>query len=139
MIDTMLIRKYLDLVDKIVGHTELLKNMKQQKKNMAAKIHSMLAAEGIGKVNVFGTTVFPVRKMRASSRGMPALIEAFKAEGLDAMVKETVNASTLTGFVNEFDPDRMCSADELREKLPLMLRDHINLFEDMTLGVRKSE
>jgi hypothetical protein len=139
MIDTKLIVDYIELDEALVREENLLNERKRLKKDLAAKIHSMLASEGAGKVNVRGVTVSPRRIMRASSAGMPGLIEALKAEGFDAIVTETVNAQTLTGFVNQYDPDRMCSTDELRERLPEGLRDHVHLYEDLALSLKRSD
>lgn len=137
MIDTSLISDYLDVLHEITEVEDRLTTLKDSKKDMAAKIHSMLSAEGAGKITVHGATISPRRTMRASSSSMPALIDALKSIGLDALVKETVNAQTLTGWVNEFDPDRMCSVDELRERLPEEVRDAINLFEQLDVSVRR--
>jgi len=137
MIDTALLTDYLDILDKIDSTEASLQDLKDAKKDMAAKIHSMLSAEGAGKISVRGATLSPRRTMRASAHSMPMLIEKLKAFGLDPLVKETVNAQTLTGWVNAFDPDRMCSVDELRERLPEEVREAINLYEQLEISVRR--
>lgn len=133
-----MISDYLALADKLDEAKRQLKELNQQKRDMEANIFSMLAAEGAGKISVHGVTVAPRRQMRARSSNMPMLIEALKAEGLDPLVAETVNANTLTGWVNQFDPDRMCSADELLERLPEGVREHVGLYEQNTLSVTRS-
>lgn len=138
MIDNRLIAEYINLLDELKEAADRKTYLEGLKKELAAKIHTMLAAEGVGKVNVRGVTVAPKRTMRASSADMPALIEALKAEGLDALVGETVNAQRLTGFVNEFDPHRMCGVDELYDRLPEGVRDFIRLYEDLGLAISRT-
>ncbi|HUV74227.1 MAG TPA: hypothetical protein VMW79_07955 [Anaerolineae bacterium] len=140
MIDTALIRRFMDHRIRRFRAEDDLRAMKNEEKDMARQINSMLASESAGKVNIDGHTVYPMRVMRASTVGgcMPMLIDGFKNLGMDSIVSQTINAQTLTGFVNEYDPDRMMSAEELAEKLPDEIREFINLYEDLMVGVRKS-
>lgn len=130
-----MISEYLTTLDKIDRAEQDLKELKQSKEEQAEKIFHMFAAEGAGKLSIHGVTVSPKRVMRAHSRDMQALIEALKSEGFDPLVSETVNAQRLTGWVNEFDPDRMCGVDELLKRLPEGVRDYIGLYEQLTLSV----
>lgn len=138
MIDTKLIASYLEAKEQRVRTERQLKEEKQREEDLAAAVHTMLANQGVGKVNVYGKTLYPIRRMYASSAGMPALIDALKESGHGALVTETVNATKLTSWVNEFDPDRLCSEQELRERLPEAVRDRIHLFEKITVGVTSS-
>jgi hypothetical protein len=138
MIDTKLLTNYLDQKGRISAIEEDLKAKKRDLKDMEAAIISMLSTEGARHISVHGKTIAPRRVMRASSSNMPLLIEAMKAEGLDALVGETVNAQRLTGWANDFDPERMCSAEELKARLPESVRDYINLYEQHTLSVTNS-
>ena len=136
MIDTQLIREWLWLKRETESMEYDLKEIKEKTKEVAAKIHTMLAAEGSARVNVDGVTVFPKRVMRASTKAgeMDRLIEGFRQLGDEAMITTSVNAQRLSSYVNQFDPDRIMSEDELRAALPEEIRDSVNLFEDLTVG-----
>lgn len=141
MIDNKMVEQYLELLDEIEATKQRKTELEARKEELIAKIHGMFSTEGVGKISVRGVTVSPRRTMRARAvtNGMPALISGLKAAGADALVIETVNATTLSSWVNEFDPERMCGVDELHGRLPEEVRDAISLYEQLGLSVSRSK
>lgn len=141
MIDTDMISDWLKALDDVERAEKVVKNLKKAARGKEEEILSMLAQGNARKVNVDGVTVSPRRDMYASTvKGcMPQLIDGLKAAGFGGLCAETVNATRLRGFVNEFDPDRILSAHELRDKLPEEIRDYVNLHEKHALSISRSK
>lgn len=141
MIDTEMIRNWLWLHEQIDNMEKTFEELKKQREELGAKIHNMLASEGAGKVNVDGVTVFPVRNIRARSAAgcMHNLIEGFKQLGEESMVTQTINAQKLSSYVKQYDPEDMMGSDQLKDMLPAEIRDYVNVYEQLTLGYRRTE
>ena len=59
------------------------------------------------------------------------LYQYLKDNGFGALVKETVNANTLSGWVKE-------QMEENDDELPEDLAEFINLYEKTAVGIRKA-
>jgi len=66
-------------------------------------------------------------------------MEALKKIGLGHFVKPTVNASRLSAWVREFDPEKKLSPDEILECIPAEVRNEITIAEVFKLGRRKAK
>lgn len=60
------------------------------------------------------------------------LFAALKEQGFGSLVTETVNANSLSAFVRE-------QIEENEDTLPEWLEDKVNVFEKVSVGVRKSK
>lgn len=141
MINTDMISDWLKAMEDVARAEKVVKRLKKAARDREEEILGMLAQSNARKVNVDGVTVSPRRDMYASAvaGAMPQLIDGLKAAGFGGLCAETVNAQRLRGFVNEFDPERILSAQELRDKLPEEIRDHVNLYEKHALGISRSK
>ena len=136
MIDTTLIEQYIEAYKDMKRKEEAWEEAKKVKNDMADKLHTVMASEGCNQVKVFGITVAPKRTLRArAAQGTALLAEALKAEGLDALVSETVNANTLSSWVREHDPDRLLSPDQILAKLPPEIRENVAIYEQLDISL----
>lgn len=60
------------------------------------------------------------------------MYEALKNEGYGSLITETVNANSLSAFVKE----QMADNDDI---LPDWLEGKVNVFDKVTVGIRKSK
>jgi len=60
------------------------------------------------------------------------LFEALKTEGFGSMITETINANSLAAFVRE-------QMEENEDALPDWLEGKINVFDKVSVGLRKSK
>lgn len=64
------------------------------------------------------------------------LMEAMKKCGLNDMVKEKFNTSTLSSWVREKDPDKKMTVEELRDCLPPELQEFIKISKVLKMGCK---
>ena len=60
------------------------------------------------------------------------LFDALKKQGFGSLITETVNAHSLSAFVRE-------QIEENEDTLPEWLEDKVNVFEKVSVGVRKAK
>ena len=60
------------------------------------------------------------------------LFDALKKQGFGSLITETVNANSLSAFVRE-------QIEEKEDTLPEWLEDKVNVFEKVSVGVRKAK
>lgn len=60
------------------------------------------------------------------------LFDALKKQGFGSLITETVNANSLSAFVRE-------QIEENEDTLPEWLEDKVNVFEKVSVGVRKAK
>jgi hypothetical protein len=93
-----------------------------------------MAEEGVDKVSVDGTLIFPKRQMYASA---PVITEELRAalaeEHATDLVAETINSQRLSGFVREYMAQK-----ELHdiEQLPEWMRNNMNIHVRASIGTR---
>lgn len=137
--DTDKATEYINKMLEIKRLGTLVKKLKEEAADLEVELLPQFKDAGIDKTTINGKTVWLDRKVWASAGGdMPALVDAMKAAGLHDMVGETVNGNTLSAWVREFDPDGVFSPEEIVEKLPVELRNSINVSEVFKLQVRSS-
>ena len=80
-----------------------------------------------------GTMFFLTNKTRASAvaESKPKLYQALKRKGYGDLVYETVNANSLSAFVNE-------QISENNEELPRWLNGLVNVYEQTKVSIRKA-
>lgn len=113
---------------------EQLKQIKKQIDNQEKKLIDMMVEGELqnfkGKNGItysLKTTVIP----NVLAENKPALIEALKENGYEALVKEEVNSQTFKSFVKE-------QGWEVDEELPVYLQGIVSLYEKTTIGTRRS-
>ena len=81
-----------------------------------------------------GTLFYLCTKLYASAvkENKAELYEALKNEGYGSLITETVNANSLSAFVKE----QMADNDDI---LPDWLEGKVNVFDKVTVGIRKSK
>jgi len=123
-----------------------LKTLREEKKELEEKLkvieteieetENQLSQEMINSevqnFNKDGTTFYLQTKTYASIRPefKQQVYDWLKTNGFESLVYETVNAQRFSAFVKELL--------EEEDELPRELKDKVNVFEKITVGVRKS-
>lgn len=129
-----------ELADKLQELKETKKFAEQELKEINADIESV--EERLSKLMIDaetqnftrnGVTFCLASTTRASAVAgqKEALFDALRKEGFGAMVYETVNANSLSAFVKE-------QIAEHEDSLPDWLSGLVNVFDKVTVGVRKA-
>ena len=129
-----------DLADELKAAKEEKKALDAQTKEVNAKIESLdrelsdaMANAECEKFTRNGSTFYLNSRLFASpmAGNKDAIIAALKENGYGDIVTETVNANTLASFCKE-----QMAANE--DELPEWLTPVVNIFEKVTVGIRKS-
>lgn len=123
-----------------------LKNTKEQKKELDnqskvlgetieeldRKLSDAMAEAECDRFSRNGNTFYLTSRLYASpAQGQKAaLIDALKHMGYSNIVTETVSANTLASFVKE-------QRTENAEEIPVWLKDVVNTYEKVSVGIRK--
>ena len=138
MPDAEQVAQYIGLKREIKRQETQLKKLKKVAAQIEEELIPTFKADQCQRLTLSGWTAYLDRKVYASAGGdMDGLVNALQSAGEFDLVKETVNGNTLSGWVREFDPDRLLSADEIVEKLPKQVRDAITVSEKFTVRVVK--
>ena len=98
------------------------------------KLSQMMAESETQSFNRAGTLFYLCTKLYASAdkEHKSELFDALKNEGYGSLITETVNANSLSAFVKE----QMADNDDI---LPGWLNGKVNVFDKVTVGLRKSK
>ena len=98
------------------------------------KLSLEMASSETQSFNRSGTLFYLCTKLYASAvkENKAELYEALKNEGYGSLITETVNANSLSAFVKE----QMVDNDDV---LPDWLEGKVNVFDKVTIGIRKSK
>ena len=112
-------------------------DIKEDMSEMETTLLKKMEQDGLTSVKLpRGRGIRMDRKIWASAGGdVPGLIEALRAEGMDDFVRDAVNASSLTGYARELDPQKMLSPEEIMAKMPPRVREAISVKEEVKLIV----
>jgi hypothetical protein len=128
-------RQYLSLKDKKADLDAETKEVTDRLAFFENLILEEFVDNGIDSLRVDGRLVFPKRQLYAS---LPALTREVKAglmaEGAADLITETVNGQRLSGFVREYMKEK--GIDDITA-LPVWMKDGFNIYEKVSLGVRK--
>ena len=84
-------------------------------------------------------TVYIKRQVWAGHNGdKQALCQALKEAGLDEYVQPNFNSNQLSAWVREFDPDRNLTENEILERIPKPIAEHLKVTEKFNLTTTKS-
>lgn len=137
--DTVKAAEYAVLMTQIRAREKEVKALKKQARGMMEDLLPEFKESGTQRINIAGSTVYLDRKVWASAGGdMTSLVDAMKAADMEDMVGETVNGSTLSSWVREFDPDKLKTESEIVDALPEEVREAIEVSIVFKLGVRAS-
>ena len=141
--------EHKELGKEIFALADELKAKKQQKKDLEDQVDAVTAeitrldrelSDAMAEVECpnfshGGSTFYLNSRLYASPKaGMgEEMIQALKAHGFSDIVKETVNANTLSSFCKE----QIALSGE-KEELPGWLADVVNTFDKVTVGIRKA-
>ena len=136
------------MTDEMFMLADKLKELKERKAELAEdtkknnaeieeteyKLSLEMASSETQSFNRSGTLFYLCTKLYASSvkENMAELYEALKNEGYGSLITETVNANSLSAFVKE----QMVDNDDV---LPDWLEGKVNVFDKVTIGIRKSK
>lgn len=130
--------RYVEVVSEIRAHEGAIEELKERAKQLEQGLLDNMAKSGIQRTTVNGHTVYVDRKLWASANGDTALlVEALKDAGCGDLVKESYNATALSAWVREHDPEKSTPPDEVIGRLPEAVRSHIKVSEVIKLQVKK--
>ena len=129
-----------ELADQLRALREQKKNLEERVKALNAEIDALDAKlvqamidQETQSFNRSGKLFYLKTVTRASAKAgeQERLYQWLKDNGYGDLVKETVNAQTLTGFAKEL-------MEENDDELPGDLADMVNIFEKQTVAMRKA-
>ena len=132
--------KMFELADELKRLRDLKADLEQQVKDTAAQIDEtdyrlseLMAETETQNFTRAGTMFCLTTKTRASAvaGNKEALHTALREQGYGDLVYETVNANSLSSFVKE-------QIEENGDALPAWLLGLVNVFDKVTVGVRKA-
>lgn len=139
-VDAAKAQDYITVYDHIQTLEKQVKKAKEKLAEIEKELLPQFKDSGMDKGTFNGVTVWLDRKIWASSGGnVPGMIEALQSAGVDELVSETVNATRLTSWVREHDPDNALDPDSIRQKLPPEVQEVINISEKFQLRVTRSK
>ena len=126
--------KLKELRDKKQHLAEETKKNNAEIEETEYKLSLEMASSETQSFNRSGTLFYLCTKLYASAvkENKAELYEALKNEGYGSLITETVNANSLSAFVKE----QMADNDDV---LPDWLEGKVNVFDRVTVGIRKSK
>ena len=126
--------KLKELRDKKQHLAEEVKKNNAEIEETEYKLSLEMASSETQSFNRSGTLFYLCTKLYASAvkENKAELYEALKNEGYGSLITETVNANSLSAFVKE----QMADNDD---QLPDWLEGKVNVFDKVTIGIRKSK
>lgn len=126
--------KFKELRDKKQHLAEETKKNNAEIEETEYKLSLEMASSETQSFNRSGTLFYLCTKLYASAvkENKAELYEALKNEGYGSLITETVNANSLSAFVKE----QMVDNDDV---LPDWLEGKVNVFDKVTIGIRKSK
>mgnify|MGYP004542608097 FL=1 len=126
--------KLKELRDKKQHLAEETKKNNAEIEETEYKLSLEMASSETQSFNRSGTLFYLCTKLYASAvkENKAELYEALKNEGYGSLITETVNANSLSAFVKE----QMVDNDDV---LPDWLEGKVNVFDKVTIGIRKSK
>ena len=126
--------KLKELSDKKQHLAEDTKKNNAEIEDTEYKLSLEMASSETQSFNRSGTLFYLCTKLYASAvkENKAELYEALKNEGYGSLITETVNANSLSAFVKE----QMVDNDDV---LPDWLEGKVNVFDKVTIGIRKSK
>lgn len=126
--------KLKELRDKKQHLAEETKKNNAEIEETEYKLSLEMASSETQSFNRSGTLFYLCTKLYASAvkENKAELYEALKNEGYGSLITETVNANSLSAFVKE----QMADNDDI---LPDWLEGKVNVFDKVTIGIRKSK
>lgn len=122
-----------DLREQKAEADELVKSLNAQIDDVNKRLADLMAGTETQNFTRAGTMFSLTTKTRASAAGgrKEELFAALREEGFGDMIYETVNANTLSSFVNE-------QIAENDDTLPKWLEGLVNVYEQTAVSVRKA-
>lgn len=124
--------KLKELKDKKKETEQLLKTLEAEIEETEALLSQEMVNSEVQNFNKDGTTFYLQTKTYASIRPdcKQDVYDWLKANGYESLVYETVNAQRFSAFIKELL--------EEEDELPTELKDKVNVFEKITVGMRKA-
>ncbi len=131
--------KIFMLAEQLKAAKDKKKELEDETKRMTAEIEKLdkqlsdeMAKEECPNFSHNGSTFYLTSKLYASPKagGKDAMFAALRAKGFGDMIKESVNANSLSSFVKE-------QRELNNETIPEWIEEVVNTFEKITVGIRK--
>ena len=131
--------KIFMLAEQLKAAKDKKKELEDETKRMTAEIEKLdkqlsdeMAKEDCPNFSHNGSTFYLTSKLYASPKagGKEAMFAALRAKGFGDMIKESVNANSLSSFVKE-------QRELNNETIPEWIEEVVNTFEKITVGIRK--
>jgi len=124
--------KLKELKDKKKETEQLLKTLEAEIEETEALLSQEMVNSEVQNFNKDGTTFYLQTKTYASIRPeyKQQVYDWLKANGFESLVYETVNPQRFSAFIKELL--------EEEDELPGELKDKVNIFEKITVGMRKA-
>jgi predicted transcriptional regulator len=135
------LKLYLKISDETDAMDAALKEQKKKRDQLEESIVEQMAVEDVQSVNVDGRLCYRITNRHCSFKqevkDTPSLMDrafrAIAAMGASGIIKRSINSSTLRAWVNE-------QAEAREDKaVPPKLLKFLDVYEDFTLGVRKTK
>ena len=127
--------------------SDRLKNLLEEKKSLEASVKALgaeiadldnqlsdaMAEAELDRFSRGGCTYYLKSRLFASpiAGRKDEMMQALKDHGCDTMVVETVNVNTLASYIKE-------QREATGEDVPAWLADYVNLYDKVSVGIRKS-
>ena len=131
----------------IFAMADRLKVLQEEKKSLEASVKALgaeiaecdrrlsdaMAEADLDRFSRGGSTFFLKSRLFASPAAgrKDEMIQALKDHGCGTMVVETVNVNTLASYIKE-------QREATGEDVPAWLADYVNLYDKVSVGIRKS-
>lgn len=131
----------------IFAMADRLKVLQEEKKSLEASVKALgaeiadldnqlsdaMAEAELDRFSRGGSTFYLKSRLFASPAAgrKEEMMQALKDHGCDTMVVETVNVNTLASYINE-------QREATGEDVPAWLADYVNLYDKVSVGIRKS-
>ena len=122
------IREFVMLSDEIKEKEDEVEVLKAQRAKLQAAIVEDFAQEGIDSVRMDGRKVYLRRDLRANvlSEKVEDAAKAFRLAGYGDMVRDSINANTLSAFVRENEG-----------RLPASIEPFVSVYEQFSIRIVK--
>ncbi len=121
-------KEYSKLISRIHELESELRTMKARRNELEEELLDWFTEPNSpDRVTIAGRTLFPMRQVWVSVKDESG-IKALKENGLEELVKETVNTQTLSAWYREVERD---------EGVPPWAREALNVTEKYKVGTRK--
>jgi len=141
--DERKLNKLINYYDEVEEITKRLNILTEQIRIEEDYVLDNMQKSGTKNLSRAGYTLYIRRDLWASliehpETGRQPGMDALTTIGLGHLVKPSVNASQLSAYIREYDPDKCLAPDQITVLLPPPLQPEVQIAETFKLGRRKA-